>query len=74
MDMMWFYQTFEVSYELKDEEKFKQIDVFLDGVYQKGFQGVLNNVQKGKHEILIKASPNDEEPVAAWDRVEIIVK
>ena len=67
-------QTFEVDYEFKNKGKADQIDVFLDGIYQKAFKGSLQNVPPGKHEILIKATTDEDGKSANWDRVEVIVK
>ena len=67
-------QTFDVEYEIKEGKVANQIDVFLDGVYQKDFAGKLENIPTGKHELLIKATTTDHDNFATWDRIEIMVK
>ena len=67
-------QTFEVNYEINNGKIADQIDVFLDGIYQEGFTGTLENVPPGKHEVLIKAVTIEHGNFATWDRIEIMVK
>ena len=67
-------QTFEVNYEINNEKIADLIDVFLDGIYQKGFTGKLENIPPGKHELLIKAITVEHDNFATWDRIEIMVK
>ena len=67
-------QTFEINYEINYGKTADQIDVFLDGIYQEGFTGKLENVPPGKHEVLIKAVTVENDNFATWDRFEIMVE
>ena len=67
-------QTFEVNYKINNGKAADPIDVFLDGVYQKGFTGKLENIPPGKHELLIKAITVEHDNFATWDRIEIMVQ
>src|SRR2546421_11260185 len=48
--------TFELMYELVKGSKAAHAHVYLDGKYQKGFDGMFRDVPKGKHEIKVTAA------------------
>ena len=44
--------AFELKYELVKGSKAAHAHVYLDGKYQKGFDGMFRDVPKGKHDVL----------------------
>lgn len=66
--------TFDVHYQLRTGFSEDSVDLFLDGFYQGDIRQTFKNVSIGKHEIGVKVSTNDPEPMIAWDHIEIEVK
>ena len=66
--------TFEITYELRSDIEVHDVHIFLDGDYQKEVISVLKNIPKGKHEIIIKASTDEQDGLVGWDSVDITVK
>ena len=66
--------TFDISYEILNAPKGNHAHVYLDGAYQKGFQGKFSHVPKGEHTITVKiADPDHKEAGTATDSVTIKV-
>src|SRR3989442_854967 len=57
--------TFELMYELVKGSKAAHAHVYLDGKYQKGFDGMFKDVPKGKHEIKVTAANPQHDVLAA---------
>jgi hypothetical protein len=66
--------TFDISYEILNAPKGNHAHVYLDGAYQKGFQGKFAHVPKGEHTITVKiADPDHKDAGTATDSVTIKV-
>ncbi len=66
--------TFDISYEILNAPKGNHAHVYLDGVYQKGFQGKFARIPKGEHTITVKiADPDHKDAGTATDSVTIKV-
>jgi hypothetical protein len=66
--------TFNISYEILNGPKDNQAQVYLDGTYQKGFQGTFTHVPKGEHTITVKISDHDHQDTgAATDSIKVKV-
>ena len=66
--------TFELMYELVKGSKAAHAHVYLDGKYQKGFDGMFRDVPKGKHEIKVTAATAKHDVLAATQTITVEVK
>ena len=66
--------TFELKYELVKGSKAAHAHVYLDGKYQKGFDGTFRDVPKGKHDIKVAAATEKHDVLAASQTITIEVK
>ena len=66
--------TFELKYELVKGSKAAHAHVYLDGKYQKGFDGTFTGVPKGKHEIKVAAATGKHDVLAASQTITVEVK
>ena len=66
--------AFELMYELVKGSKAAHAHVYLDGKYQKGFDGMFRDVPKGKHEIKVTAATAKHDVLAATQTVTVEVK
>lgn len=66
--------TFNLTYDLVKGSKAAHAHVYLDGKYQKGFDGTFNGVSKGKHEITVTAATQDHKMLAATQTITVEVK
>ena len=67
-------ETFELKYELVKGSKAAHAHVYLDGKYQKGFDGTFTGVPKGKHEIKVAAATAKHDVLAASQTITVEVK
>ena len=65
---------FELTYELVKGSKAAHAHVYLDGKYQKGFDGMFRDVPKGKHEIRVTAATAKHDVLAATQTITVEVK
>jgi hypothetical protein len=66
--------TFELKYELVKGSKAAHAHVYLDGKYQKGFDGTFMGVPKGKHEIKVAAATGKHDVLAASQTITVEVQ
>jgi hypothetical protein len=66
--------TFELTYELVKGSKAAHAHVYLDGKYQKGFDGTFKGVPKGKHEIKVAAATEKHDVLAASQAITVEVQ
>jgi len=66
--------TFELKYELVKGSKAAHAHVYLDGKYQKGFDGTFTSVPTGKHEIKVAAATGKHDVLAASQTITVEVK
>jgi hypothetical protein len=66
--------TFDLKYELVKGSKAAHAHVYLDGKYQKGFDGTFKGVPKGKHEIKVAAATEKHDVLAASQTVTVEVQ
>ena len=66
--------AFELKYELVKGSKAAHAHVYLDGKYQKGFDGTFTGVPKGKHEIKVAAATGKHDVLAASQTITVEVK
>jgi len=66
--------TFDLKYDLVKGSKAAHAHVYLDGKYQKGFDGTFKGVDKGKHEIKVQAATSKHDLLAATQTIAIEVK
>ena len=66
--------TFDLKYELVKGSKAAHAHVYLDGKYQKGFDGTFTGVPKGKHEIKVAAATEKHNVLAASQTITIEVQ
>ena len=66
--------TVEVTYELTKGTLGNYLHAFVADTYQKGFKRTLNNLDKGKSEITIKAANANHDVLAGSDAVIVEVK
>ena len=66
--------TVEVQYALTKGSKSTHVHAYVDGQYQKGFQGVIKGLTPGKHEIKVVAADHDHKTLAAEAAVTIEVQ
>lgn len=66
--------TFDLTYDLAKGSKAAHAHVYLDGKYQKGFDGTFKGVSKGKHEITVTAATQDHKVLAATQTITVEVK
>ncbi len=66
--------TFELTYDLMKGSKAAHAHVYLDGKYQKGFDGMFKGVSKGKHEIKVAAATEKHDVLAASQTIAVEVK
>ena len=66
--------TFDLKYDLVKGSKAAHAHVYLDGKYQKGFDGTFKSVSKGKHEISVTAATQDHKMLAATQTITVEVK
>ena len=66
--------TFELKYELVKGSKAAHAHVYLDGKYQKGFDGMFRDVPKGKHEIKVTAATAKHDVLATTQTITVEVK
>ena len=67
-------ETFELKYELVKGSKAAHAHVYLDGKYQKGFDGTFTGVPKGKHEIKVAAATGKHDVLAASQSITVEVQ
>ncbi|RMH38275.1 MAG: hypothetical protein D6690_00340 [Nitrospirae bacterium] len=67
-------QSFPLTYVLRKGLQADHVHVYLDGQYQKGFKGRLENVPPGLHTITVKVATKDHDMVAVSDSVQIVVQ
>lgn len=67
-------ETFPLTYDLAKGSKAAHAHVYLDGKYQKGFDGTFMGVSKGKHDITVTAATHDHKLLAATQTISIEVK
>ena len=67
-------ETFQLKYDLAKGSKAAHAHVYLDGTYQKGFDGTFKDVPKGKHEIKVTAATAKHDMLAASQTITIEVK
>lgn len=67
-------ETFALTYALEKGSKAAHAHVYLDGKYQKGFDGTLKEVSKGRHEITVTAATHDHKLLAATQTISVEVK
>ena len=67
-------ETFELKYELVKGSKAAHAHVYLDGKYQKGFDGTFTGVPTGKHEIKVAAATGKHDVLAASQTITVEVK
>jgi hypothetical protein len=67
-------ETFELKYDLMKGSKAAHAHVYLDGKYQKGFDGTFTGVSKGKHEIKVTAATAKHDLLAASQTITVEVK
>ena len=66
--------TFDLKYDLAKGSKAAHAHVYLDGKYQKGFDGTFKGVSKGKHEIKVTAATEKHDILAASQTITVEVK
>ena len=66
--------TFDLKYDLVKGSKAAHAHVYLDGKYQKGFDGAFKGVPKGKHEIKVAAATEKHDVLAASQTITVEVK
>ncbi len=66
--------TFDLKYDLTKGSKAAHAHVYLDGKYQKGFDGTFKGVGTGKHEITVTAATQDHKMLAATQTITVEVK
>ena len=66
--------TFDLKYDLVKGSKAAHAHVYLDGKYQKGFDGTFKGVSKGKHEIKVTAATEKHDILAASQTITVEVK
>jgi hypothetical protein len=66
--------TFELRYELVKGSKAAHAHVYLDGKYQKGFDGTFKGVPKGKHEIRVAAATEKHDVLAESQAITVEVQ
>jgi hypothetical protein len=67
-------ETFPLTYNLEKGSKAAHAHVYLDGKYQKGFDGTFKEVSKGRHEITVTAATHDHNLLAATQTITVEVK
>lgn len=67
-------ETFPLTYDLDKGSKAAHAHVYLDGKYQKGFDGTFKDVSKGQHEITVTAATHDHKLLAATQTISVEVK
>src|SRR3989442_15789398 len=67
-------ETFELKYELVKGSKAAHAHVYLDGKYQKGFDGTFTGVPKAKHEIKGAAATGKYDVLAASQTITVEVR
>ena len=67
-------ETFALTYGLEKGAKAAHAHVYLDGKYQKGFDGTFREVSKGPHEITVTAATHDHKLLAATQTITVEVK
>jgi hypothetical protein len=66
--------TFILSYEILNGSKENSAQIYLDGVYQKDFDGTFSHVPKGEHTITVTIDGHDHHgPEQVTDTVKIKV-
>ncbi len=66
--------TFPLKYDLVKGSKAAHAHVYLDGKYQKGFDGTFKGVSKGQHEIKVTAATEKHDMLAASQTVTVNVQ
>ena len=67
-------ETFEIKYEILNASEGNHAHVYLDGAYQKGFEGTFTHVPKGEHTITVKIADHDHKDAGtATDSVTVKV-
>ncbi|WP_447971067.1 hypothetical protein [Nitrospira sp. M1] len=66
--------SFELQYEVAKGSHGDHVHTYLDGKYQKGFQGMFHDVPAGKHQITVKVATHDHDVLAASHSIEVDVK
>src|SRR5438105_612573 len=67
-------ETFPLKYDLVKGSKAAHAHVYLDGKYQKGFDGTFKGVSKGKHEIKVTAATEKHDLLAASQAITVTVQ
>src|SRR5207237_9271051 len=65
---------FELTYELVKGSKAAHAHVYLDGKYQKGFDGMFRDVPIGKHEIKVTSATVKTDVLAANQTIPVDMK
>lgn len=63
----------EVKYELTKGSKATHVHCFVDGEYQKGWQGTVKGMSPGTREIKLVAADKDHETLAAESSIKVEV-
>ena len=64
--------TFAITYEILNAPRDNHAQVYLDGIYQKGFTGIFTHVPKGEHTITVKIADHDhKDAFTATDTIKI---
>lgn len=66
--------SFDLRYSLRKGAMADHAHVFLDGIYQKGFNGQFSDVPSGKHTITVKVATHDHDMVTVSDSIDVLVK
>ena len=64
----------KITYELKKGTQGDHVHAYVDGKYQKGFEGTLMGLTPGMHKITLKVANSDHDVLATSDSIEIEVK
>ena len=66
--------TVNLKYDLTTGTQGNHVHAYVDGQYQKGFEGTLQGLAKGKREITVKVANTDHDVLTASDTVIVEVK
>lgn len=66
--------TVELTYALGKGTKGDHVHGFVDGQYQKGFEGTLPRLTPGKHQIMVTVADHDHALLATSNSIESAVK
>ena len=66
--------SFDLAYSFRKGVMADHVHVFMDGTYQKGFKGTLNEVPSGRYTITVKVATHDHDMVTVSDSIVVVVK